>query len=86
MIEIDLADIKEPVLCAPNDPDDARLLSEVAGQKIDEVFIAYTDYVNLVTQRPTVKQLLPLKPRDFKGMAAAEYVADVDISGAENGA
>ncbi|MDP5137790.1 bifunctional aconitate hydratase 2/2-methylisocitrate dehydratase [Rheinheimera baltica] len=39
IIEIDLADIKEPVLCAPNDPDDARLLSEVAGDKIDEVFI-----------------------------------------------
>ncbi|MCA8866498.1 bifunctional aconitate hydratase 2/2-methylisocitrate dehydratase [Halomonas sp. SBBP1] len=39
VIEIDLAEIKEPVLCAPNDPDDARLLSDVAGQKIDEVFI-----------------------------------------------
>ncbi|WP_092283318.1 bifunctional aconitate hydratase 2/2-methylisocitrate dehydratase [Halopseudomonas sabulinigri] len=39
VIEIDLADVKEPVLCAPNDPDDARLLSDVAGQKIDEVFI-----------------------------------------------
>ncbi|CEE94061.1 bifunctional: aconitate hydratase 2; 2-methylisocitrate dehydratase [Xenorhabdus nematophila str. Anatoliense] len=39
VIEIDLADIKEPILCAPNDPDDARLLSEVANSKIDEVFI-----------------------------------------------
>ncbi len=39
VIEIDLADIKEPILCAPNDPDDARLLSEVAGDQIDEVFI-----------------------------------------------
>ena len=39
VIEIDLADVKEPVLCAPNDPDDARLLSAVAGQTIDEVFI-----------------------------------------------
>lgn len=39
VIEIDLAEIKEPVLCAPNDPDDARLLSDVAGEKIDEVFI-----------------------------------------------
>src|SRR5476651_2349814 len=39
IIEIDLADVKEPVLCAPNDPDDARLLSSVAGEKIDEVFI-----------------------------------------------
>ncbi|NRP48178.1 MULTISPECIES: bifunctional aconitate hydratase 2/2-methylisocitrate dehydratase [unclassified Marinobacterium] len=39
VIEIDLADIKEPILCAPNDPDDARLLSTVQGEKIDEVFI-----------------------------------------------
>ncbi len=39
VIEIDLADIKEPILCAPNDPDDARLLSSVQGRKIDEVFI-----------------------------------------------
>ncbi|EOU2464484.1 bifunctional aconitate hydratase 2/2-methylisocitrate dehydratase [Vibrio navarrensis] len=39
VIEIDLAEIKEPILCAPNDPDDARLLSEVQGTKIDEVFI-----------------------------------------------
>jgi aconitate hydratase 2 / 2-methylisocitrate dehydratase len=39
VIEIDLADIKEPILCCPNDPDDAKALSEVAGAKIDEVFI-----------------------------------------------
>ncbi|MFM2484790.1 bifunctional aconitate hydratase 2/2-methylisocitrate dehydratase [Celerinatantimonas yamalensis] len=39
VLEIDLNEIKEPILCAPNDPDDARLLSEVAGESIDEVFI-----------------------------------------------
>lgn len=39
VIEIDLSEVNEPVLCAPNDPDDARLLSQVAGDKIDEVFI-----------------------------------------------
>ncbi|WP_339068774.1 bifunctional aconitate hydratase 2/2-methylisocitrate dehydratase [Teredinibacter turnerae] len=39
VIEIDLADVKEPVVCAPNDPDDARLLSTVAGDQVDEVFI-----------------------------------------------
>lgn len=39
IIEIDMNEIKEPILCAPNDPDDAVLLSEVAGRKIDEVFI-----------------------------------------------
>ncbi|HAW25968.1 MAG: bifunctional aconitate hydratase 2/2-methylisocitrate dehydratase [Gammaproteobacteria bacterium] len=39
IIEIDLSEVTEPVLCAPNDPDDARLLSTVQGEKIDEVFI-----------------------------------------------
>ncbi len=39
IIEINMEEIKEPILCAPNDPDDARLLSDVAGTKIDEVFI-----------------------------------------------
>lgn len=39
VIEIDLADVDEPVVCAPNDPDDARRLSEVAGDKVDEVFL-----------------------------------------------
>ena len=39
VVEIDLADIKEPIVCCPNDPDDARFLSEVAGDKEDEVFI-----------------------------------------------
>jgi aconitate hydratase 2/2-methylisocitrate dehydratase len=39
VIEIDMAEIAEPILCCPNDPDDAKTLSEVAGAKIDEVFI-----------------------------------------------
>jgi aconitate hydratase 2 / 2-methylisocitrate dehydratase len=39
VIEIDLADIHEPILACPNDPDDVKTLAEVAGTKIDEVFI-----------------------------------------------
>ncbi len=39
IIEIDLAEVTEPIVCCPNDPDDARLLSDVAGDKVDEVFI-----------------------------------------------
>merc|ERR1711972_937939 len=39
VFEIDLNKITEPILCAPNDPDDARTLADVAGEKIDEVFI-----------------------------------------------
>jgi aconitate hydratase 2/2-methylisocitrate dehydratase len=39
VIEIDLADIHEPIVACPNDPDDVKTLSEVAGDKIDEVFV-----------------------------------------------
>ncbi|MDO5667660.1 MAG: bifunctional aconitate hydratase 2/2-methylisocitrate dehydratase [Alcaligenaceae bacterium] len=39
VIEIDLADIHEPLVACPNDPDDVKSLSDVAGEKIDEVFI-----------------------------------------------
>ncbi|MDT0596612.1 bifunctional aconitate hydratase 2/2-methylisocitrate dehydratase [Glaciecola petra] len=39
VIEIDLDEIDEPILCCPNDPDDAKTLSDVAGDNIDEVFI-----------------------------------------------
>ncbi|MCY4045010.1 MAG: bifunctional aconitate hydratase 2/2-methylisocitrate dehydratase [Cellvibrionales bacterium] len=39
VIEIDLEQIKEPIVCCPNDPDDAKTLSDVAGDKVDEVFI-----------------------------------------------
>lgn len=39
VIDIDLADISEPIVACPNDPDDVKTLGEVAGAKIDEVFI-----------------------------------------------
>ena len=39
VIEIDLADIHEPIVACPNDPDDVKTLADVAGSKIDEVFI-----------------------------------------------
>ncbi|HJV62508.1 MAG TPA: aconitase family protein, partial [Albitalea sp.] len=39
VIEIDLAEITEPIVACPNDPDDVKTLSDVAGAKIDEVFI-----------------------------------------------
>lgn len=39
IIEIDISEIKEPVLACPNDPDDVKTLAEVAGTKVDEVFL-----------------------------------------------
>jgi aconitate hydratase 2/2-methylisocitrate dehydratase len=39
VLEVDLSEINEPILACPNDPDDVKTLSEVAGTKIDDVFI-----------------------------------------------
>merc|ERR1712151_255816 len=39
VIEINMDEIKEPILCCPNDPDDAKLLSDVQNTKIEEAFI-----------------------------------------------
>ncbi len=39
VFEIDMSSIREPIVACPNDPDDVKLLSQVAGDKIDEVFI-----------------------------------------------
>ena len=66
IIDINLNDIKEPIVCCPNDPDDAKLLSEVAGDKIDEVFIG-SCMTNIGHFRATGKLLenntQPLKTR-----------------------
>lgn len=61
----------------------AKLVTDdYLGGETDEVFVAYTDYVNLARQVPVVKQLLPLKQLDMSGMAASEYVKDVDVKAA----
>lgn len=49
--------------------------------KFDDVFVAYTDFINLVNRVPRVKQLLPLQPRDLEAMAVSEYVDHVDLTG-----
>jgi len=60
----------------------ARLaINEYLEGKVDDVFIAYTDFVTLATRVPRVKQLLPLKPLDLEAMAVSEYVEHVDIHG-----
>ncbi len=56
IIEINLNDIKEPIVAAPNDPDNVKLLSEVAGDQIDEVFIG-SCMTNIGHYRATAKVL-----------------------------
>jgi len=56
IIEIDLNEIREPIVAAPNDPDNVKLLSEVAGDRIDEVFIG-SCMTNIGHYRATAKVL-----------------------------
>ncbi|MEH6543904.1 MAG: bifunctional aconitate hydratase 2/2-methylisocitrate dehydratase [Porticoccaceae bacterium] len=65
VVEINLDDIKEPIVCAPNDPDDARLLSDVAGDKVDEVFIG-SCMTNIGHFRAAGKLLEQVKPGELK--------------------
>ena len=54
----------------------ARLaINEYLEGKVDDVFIAYTDFVSLATRVPRVKQLLPLKPLDLEAMAETIQIA-----------
>ncbi len=55
------------------------VINDYLSGKVDDVFIAYTDFVSLVQRDPTVLQLLPLRPLDFEGMAVAEFVDHVDV-------
>jgi len=65
IIEIDLNEVKEPIICAPNDPDDARLLSSVAGSSIEEVFIG-SCMTNIGHFRAAGKLLEQTKPGELQ--------------------
>ncbi|MEZ0122175.1 MAG: bifunctional aconitate hydratase 2/2-methylisocitrate dehydratase [Candidatus Reddybacter sp.] len=65
IIEIDLDEVKEPIICAPNDPDDARLLSSVAGSSIEEVFIG-SCMTNIGHFRAAGKLLEQVKPGELQ--------------------
>ena len=54
---------------------------EYMNGTFDQVFIAYTDYINLISRNPTVKQLLPLKPLDYEGWAVSELLSGADLAG-----
>ena len=52
-------------------------VDEFLEQRADEVYLARTDFVNLLTQRPVIQRLLPLRPTDLDTQVMAEYVVDV---------
>ncbi len=53
-------------------------IDSMLSGEVDQVFIGYSEYVNLVTRRPVIRQLLPLKPADLDGLPGAVYVSGVD--------
>lgn len=81
MATFDDKDIPDPPALLDITPVAQIVTDEYLRGNADQTFIAYTDYINLVQRQPVVKQLLPLKPLDFKGWAGAEYIDDVDLSG-----
>ena len=97
VIDINMDDIKEPILCAPNDPDDARLLSEVMGDKVDEVFIGscmtnighfraagklLKDHAGSGTQLPTRLWVAPPTKMDEAQLTAEGYYSTFGAVGA----
>ena len=65
----------------------ARLVTDdYLAEKTDEVFIAYTDFINLAKAIPVVKQLLPLKPLDHEGMALSEFLTEANTTEAKGAA
>ena len=51
--------------------------------KVDQVFVAYTDFINMVSRYARMKQLLPLKPTDFTGSQIAEFFTAPEPSSTE---
>jgi len=52
-------------------------IDEFLSGKVDDVYIAYTDFINMLTQRPVVLGWLPLIPHEISDTVASEYVKDV---------
>lgn len=59
-------------------------IDDFLSGRTDEVWLAYTDFVNTLRQKPTVKRLLPIQPGEVETQAVGEYVEDVSaLAGAE---
>jgi F-type H+-transporting ATPase subunit gamma len=56
-------------------------IGDYMSGKVDDVFVAYTNFISLVNRVPRVRQLLPLKPLDLEAMAVSEYVEHIDLAG-----
>ncbi|MFT5194393.1 MAG: F-type H+-transporting ATPase subunit gamma [Candidatus Promineifilaceae bacterium] len=60
------------------------VVNDYLDGKVDQVFVAYTDFLNMVTRYARMKQLLPLSPTDFTGSAIAEFF-EAPVKAADSG-
>ncbi len=56
-------------------------IEEFLEGRVDEIFLAYTDFINLLRQRPVIRRLLPLRPSELDSQAVSEYVVDMEPVG-----
>jgi F-type H+-transporting ATPase subunit gamma len=56
-------------------------IDEFLDGTTDQVFLAYTDFINLMQQRPVIRRLLPLQPAEMELQAVSEYVVDMEPVG-----
>jgi F-type H+-transporting ATPase subunit gamma len=56
-------------------------MDDFLQEKVDEVYLAYTDFINMLKQVPAVKRLLPIRPGEVATQAMGEYVEDVSVGG-----
>jgi len=53
-------------------------LDDFLAGALDQVFLAYTDFVNTMVQRPVIRQLLPIRPAEVKAWRVGEYIYEPD--------
>ena len=79
---------KPPDPPSPNDisPIAQVVVDDYLDDKVDQVFVAYTDFINMVSRYARMKQLLPLTPTDFTGSRLADYFEAPEQSEGSSGA
>lgn len=93
VIEIDLNEMKEPIVACPNDPDDVKIISEVQGDKVNEVFIgscmtnighfrAAAEILKDQGQAQTTLWVVPPTKMDAHQLTAEGYYASYAAAGA----
>ena len=59
-------------------------IDEYLAGNVDQVFVAFTDFINMVTRYPRIKQLMPLKPVDYTSSSIAEFFEAPEVSAGDS--